>query len=81
MIITNGTWHDLRVIRCLCVIAASRKLGLRRCQKTFMVKTVAPKFTIKTARKLFTPEARRWEKRVLMKEEGNKSDNRIKNHN
>lgn len=57
--------HGFRVVKAVAVIPESKPNGIKRRQKTFTVRTVAPQFAVSEMEKAFQAAANRWEQKVL----------------
>lgn len=67
-IAASETSGGFRIVRAKAVIAKSVKLGIpSRHQKTWKVRTVAPKFVAENCKHMFEAEAARWENKVMAK--------------
>lgn len=57
-----------RVVKALAVISKSKKLGVaRRFQKTWTMRTCAPKFTAVEMEPSIKAESERWEAKIMQK--------------
>jgi len=54
-----------RVVKAIAIIPESKTKGIKRRQKTFTVRTVAPQFAVNELQKTFEAAATRWEHDVL----------------
>lgn len=59
--ITTGTWHGKRGVVARAIVYTKGK----RRQKTWMLESVAPDFTLKEQTPALEAEARRWEQTIL----------------
>lgn len=57
--------RGFRVVKAVAVIPESKTNGIKRRQKTFTVRTVAPQFAVSELQKTFEAAAGRWEQKVL----------------